>query len=105
MVNSLAKRIVGEIAAVCTMAAKRAEVVASPRARRVPMVAPSCHRAEGRWRDPVPSEPAVPENELVTKAKLDIRDGRTPLTIPQDGTMQPMDCVDTLSNRLYVSSG
>ncbi len=50
------------------------------------------------------NDPLMPENELVAKAKLDIRDGRIHYRLyQQDGTMQPMDCPDTPSNRLCVS--
>ncbi|MFO0958248.1 MAG: hypothetical protein U0800_12615 [Isosphaeraceae bacterium] len=48
--------------------------------------------------------PALPENELLAKAKLDIRDGRIHYGLyQQDGSMQPMDCPDTHDNRLLVS--
>ena len=51
-----------------------------------------------------PISSALPENELLTKAKLDILDGRIHYRIyQQDGSMQPMDCPDTLDNRLLVS--
>ena len=43
-------------------------------------------------------------NELLVKAKLDIRDGRIHYRLyQQDGSMQSMDCQDTLSNRQFVS--
>lgn len=47
---------------------------------------------------------AAMENELVTKARLDLHDGRIHYRLyQQDGTMQAMDCADTPSNRLCVS--
>jgi hypothetical protein len=43
-------------------------------------------------------------NELLAKARLDIRDGEIHYRLyRQDGSMQPMSCRDTPSNRLFVS--
>jgi hypothetical protein len=49
-------------------------------------------------------EVVIGENELIIKAKLEIRDGVIHYRIyQQDGSLQPMKCPDTLPNRLYVS--
>lgn len=43
-------------------------------------------------------------NELLTKARLDIRDGVIHYRLyQQDGSMEAMTCRDTASNRLFVS--
>lgn len=43
-------------------------------------------------------------NDLKVKARLGIREGEIHYGIyQQDGSMQPMSCKDTPSNRLYVS--
>lgn len=102
LVNSLAKRIVGEIAAVASVAAKRAEVAD---------ICPSTSGSGGGSLLPpggggvgTNCTPPEPRNALLTNAKLTIRDGRIHYRLyRQDGSIQPMDCADTPSNRLTVS--
>lgn len=43
-------------------------------------------------------------NDLKDRARLDVRDGVIHYAVyQQDGSMQPMTCPDTTSNRLFVS--
>lgn len=54
---------------------------------------------------PTPESPSAPGvNELVSKAKLELRDGQIHYRLyRQDGSMQAMSCRDTPFNRLFVS--
>jgi hypothetical protein len=50
------------------------------------------------------SSAALGVNELLAKARLDVRDGHIHYRLyQQDGSMQAMSCRDTPSNRLFVS--
>jgi hypothetical protein len=88
------------------VAAKRAEVAASCLGTSGSGGGPILPPDGGEvGPDCIPSDaPESYRNELLKKARLDIRGGRIHYRLyQQDGSMQAMDCSDTLDNRVLVS--